>query len=367
MIYVLAASGLLTLVLALCLTVDGLLTIYRCRAAQRRQRPLVLTVIRRDNVADDLMVLHLATAARSRLPAFDPGQYIQLSAAAGPQDRVIQRAYSLAAWQVRPRHYELGIKREPQGVMTSWLWQNAQPGCTLMASQPRGHFVLQRPRGMLVLIGAGIGITPMRAMLHAGLDSGFEIRLFHAARTVGQLLYREEFEQLAQRHARFSYCPVLTQPTPEWLGLQGRIDAQRVLAQLPDPAAVDIYLCASGAMMNTLKAGFIERGIDAARVHQEAFGAAQNADTQAYEVLVQPEGRTLTFQGQPSLLALLHEAGVGVDSDCRNGSCGACRMRCVSGQWRTVIEPQWPLNDGEMLACCSVPASNKLELALLDR
>ncbi|MFN3616991.1 MAG: FAD-binding oxidoreductase [Aquabacterium sp.] len=352
----LSALGLLALVFIAWLTFDGVRAIWCRWQAEQLGQPLRLRVARRDNVAGELMVLRLTPARGWRLPAFRAGQHVVLEAPAGPQGKVVRRAYSLAAWHNRPRHYELGIKREPGGAMSTWLWEHLRTGDRLTVSRPKGHFTLvnRAGGGLQVLIGGGIGITPMRAMLHEALHAGQSVHLFHAARTRGQLLYQAEFEQLASTHPNFAYTPALTRPEASWTGLSGRLDAECILATLrearADVRAADFYMCASNEMMAALQDGLVAQGVAADRVHLEAFGAAQNTDTQAYDITLHPSGQVLTFQGQPSLLVMLQEAGTGIDSDCRNGTCGACKVRCVTGEVRTVIQPEWTVTGREVLA-----------------
>ena len=142
-----------------------------------------------------------------------------------------------------------------------------------------------------------------------------------------------------------------------------------LIRQSPDPetslggpgakrAPQGIWMCAGAAMMDALRDGLVLRGVDPGSVHQEAFGAAANQDSRSYTVTLQPGGRRLPFQGEPSLLAMLQTAGESLPSDCRNGTCGSCRLQLISGEVRQVIAPEWPLAERELLTCCCVPATD---------
>lgn len=276
------------------------------------------------------------------------------------------RRYSLAAWRRRAWRYELAIKREPRGRVSNWAGDTLRPGSRVRALPPDGHFVWPaEQRGPIVLLGGGIGITPMRAMLQAWLAGPrrHDLTLVWSVRERADLMdYHAEFEALARAEPRLRYVALLTGADASWSGERGRADARRLLAWCGTPQPQGIWMCASATMMDALRADLLAQGLAQDCIHFEAFGAAANADTATYTVTWQPDGARLSFQGQPSLLALLESSGHAPPSDCRNGSCGACRVRLRAGQVRQVIAPDCALAPGELLACCSVPASD-LELA----
>lgn len=330
-------------------------------ALQRRPMRLVVT---RFTEHGQCFRLRLARPLPMRwlpLPGFRAGMSVGLRMPAADGGSVLRR-YSLAAWSRWPRVYELAIKREPNGRVSNWAGDRLRPGSMAHVTRPDGGFVWPvDPRGEVVLVAGGIGITPMRAMVHAWLAgaAGQPLTLVWSVRSQPDLLgYQAEFEALAQALPNFRYIVVLTGSDDAWRGETGRIDAQRLLGWYQSRSPSGLWMCAAAAMMDELRAGLVSRGQEPASIHQEAFGAAANADTSAYTVTLQPSGQRLPFAGEPSLLQMLNGAGVPLASDCRNGTCGSCRMRLVSGAVREVISPEWPLAERELLACCCVPTSD---------
>lgn len=356
----LAALGLIGLAFVIYLLVDGLRAVLERWRNERRLRPLALVVRAREEVAGDLLRLTLAHPRRRGLPRFDAGQHVLMLAPAGPGGRAIRRAYSLAAWHPRPTQYELGIKREAQGAMSSWAWDALLPGSVVRVSPPRGEFVLGPDDSELVLTGGGIGITPMRAMVHAALarpDSSRRIVLLHAARHAEALLYRAEFDRLAELHPRFSYLPLVSRPTAAWRGERGRLDARRMLDAVSRPGSAQFYLCAGTALLESLHTGLLAAGITPAQIHWEAFGMAAAAGGYGQAITL-GDGRRIETAGEPSLLATLEAHDCAPPSECRAGSCGQCRLRLEAGEVRWMLAPACRLDDGDILPCVCQPAGD---------
>jgi ferredoxin-NADP reductase len=355
----LSTLGLLCLAFIACLIGDGLRTILARRTREAEQRPLMLTVAARHDIAEQLLTLQLVPAGGKALPAFRAGQHVLLKAPAGRNGKTIQRAYSLAAWQARPGTYELGIKREAHGAMSQWLWSTLKPGDRIELSRPQGNFVIEPGEGPLVLVGGGIGITPMRAMLHEAIGSGRSIVLFHAARQAEVLLYREEFEALTTRYGNFRYRPILSRPGHDWSGATGRLDAARLCADLDDPKQADFYLCAGNDMMASLRHGLMEDGIDSGRIHWEAFGIGSADGIAGIDLVVSQGDRqtVLRSAGEPSLLATLEANGVDLPSECRAGSCGQCQVRLEDGDVTWLIAPEFSPAPDCVLPCVCAPRS----------
>lgn len=350
----------IALLFAAWLLADGLRAIWRRQRNSRRQRaletPLELEVVAREEHAGHLLCLHLAAPGGGRLPPFVAGQHVLLRGPAGRDGRTIQRAYSLAAWSPRPQRYELGIKREEHGRLSSWVWNHLRPGTQVSLLPPRGEFSVGLGRHTVVLVGGGIGITPLRAMLHALLEQARPVVLHHCARHEDELLYRAEFEALASAQPRFRYRPTLTRPGAGWQGGNGRLDAQRILSACGDPRHAEFYLCAATAMMDQLRAGFVALGVHGEHIHAEAFGAGTGAAPAGLTVRV--GDAACVTAGEPTLLATLEENRLAPESECRAGTCGLCRMRLVDGKVDWLLATDLALARDEILPCICAAAGD---------
>lgn len=362
----LALLALVSLVFIAGLTVDGLRALIARRSREAARRPLTLVVAERREVAGQLISLKLRHPRHRALPRFHAGQHLLLSAPAGRNGSPIKRNYSLAAWNQAPTLYELGIKREPQGTVSQWLWANLHLGDTVQVSPPQGHFLLQRNRRLLVLIGGGIGITPMRAMLHEALADARQVALIHAAQDADLLLYRAEFETLAAGCARLTYVPIISRPDSTWPGLSGRLEATQVLGLVADAQAADFYLCASSDMMAALRQGLVAHGVSADQIHCEAFGAGAMAATlPGLNITVDVGGteQIVLTGGEPTLLATLEANGIDLPSECRAGSCGRCATRLEAGEVAWLTAPEFAVDQCQILPCiCAAKTDVRLSV-----
>lgn len=343
-----------TTVTVLALTGQGLAYSWRTHAASRARHPLSLRIVGRQDLTADVFTLTLASPRRRALPPLRPGQHVVVEVP-GNGKGVVKRAYTVASWDAAPRAYTLAIKREPGGAASSWLHANARIGATLQVSRPRGHFHsgLVEDSAEVVLVAAGIGITPMRAMIQAWRQQPRppQVTLHYSARTREGLFFHDEFAQLASAAPWFHYAPRITSET-------GRLSAQHVLAGSEAPDRTAIAICASQAMEEQLVAGLTENGVPIEQIHRERFGLSANGSH--IQATVTVAGRTFAYDGAPTLLHALEARDIAVPSECRAGECGACRVTVREGRTRNILSGTE--ESGPVLACCSVPSTEHLAL-----
>jgi len=303
-----------------------------------------------------------------RLAPFDPGQFVTVRVDVPGAGRLL-RSYSLSAG-ADPRRHRISVKRE--GACSGHLHAATEPGDVIELSGPSGTFVLDRAsRRPVALLSAGVGATPVLAMLHAlaAERSEREVWWVHGARNGSEHPFREEVRDLVGRlpnghlHVRYS------RPEPrDALGrdfhAEGRVDVA-ALRDIGVAADAEHYLCGPAAFLDGLTAGLREAGVPEELVRSERFGPAAPrrpvADAPASAsapsaVAFSRSGVNATWDSScPTLLDLAEANGVPAPAGCRIGSCHSCRTEVLDGSVRHDPEPLEPPPDGSALLCCALP------------
>ena len=301
------------------------------------------------------------------LERFAAGQFVTLRAAGREL-----RSYSLSS-APRPGSYRISVKREDAGRVSRLLHSDVGPGDTLELTAPAGSFVVgeasERP---LVLVSAGIGVTPVLAMLEAVALEHSErpVWWIHGARDGRQHAFaadaRAHLARLrhASSHVRYS------RPRPgDRVGRDydaaGRLTGAEIVA-LGVPTDAEFRLCGAPAFVAGITAGLVAAGADPARIRSESFGGAPAPRPPAPAPAPAEGGRpavgflrsgvdTAWGVGFVSLLEVAEAHAVPVAASCRVGSCHGCRTGLVSGSVRHDPEPVAPPPAGSVLLCCAVP------------
>ncbi len=324
------------------------------------------------------------------LPPFLPGQFLtfrlDLPAATGDTEQVI-RCYSLSD-APRSDCYRVSIKRVlappghdvPPGRSSQYFHDHVTIGSILQVRAPSGHFHIDRSDDPLVLIGGGIGITPMLSMLNWCLANqpGREVWLFYGVRNSGEAVMKSHLEALVLSHTNFHFRMCLSAPQPEdeagrdYLHL-GRIDINLLHTQLPNKP-YHFYICGPTSMLESLVPALEDWGIDETHIHFEAFGPAsikrrhtkatvneaQDPATNA-SIVVNFAQSGQQFQWQPfasNLLEFAEANGVSINAGCRAGSCGSCQTPLLSGEVDYRQPPDYDPEPGTCLLCVCIPKTS---------
>jgi ferredoxin-NADP reductase/MOSC domain-containing protein YiiM len=313
------------------------------------------------------------------LAAALPGQFIVLRLRPGPDAPTLLRSYSLSG-EPSQDHYRVSVKREPDGIAGAYIDTRAQVGDVLEISAPRGDFTLGPGDGPVILLSAGIGATPVLAMLHA-LAAGAsprEVWWIHGARNGGEHSFAVEVRRLLEAlrhgygHIRYSSPGPEDRPTRDF-DAPGRLSVA-VLQELDVPRDADFYLCGPTAFMSELTAGLAAWGIAAERIHTEIFGAGPSMTPGVAAAPRQPPhqpvgpagaGPLISFarsnldvrwrSGFQSVLELAEACNVPVRWSCRTGVCHSCETGLIGGTVNYRPDPVEPPADGYVLICCSQP------------
>jgi ferredoxin-NADP reductase len=278
------------------------------------------------------------------------------------------------------------VKRE--GIVSSHLHEQIQVGDLLEARAPQGHFtVAAQERRPLVLLAAGVGVTPLLSMLREVVYQGQRTRrtrpswFIQSSRSLAEQPFRAELDELLEFTGdAVQVVRLLSQPETqaregEDFDLTGRIDIALlksvVLAE--DYDQVDFVLCGPSSFTQGLYDGLRELDIRDERIHAETFGPSTlrrvpdpeaksfeqpPAATTSVPVLFDRSAKEARWMPEGgSLLELAESRGLRPEFSCRGGSCGTCRTRLISGQVHYPLPPAELPDTGEVLICCAVPAT----------
>lgn len=326
--------------------------------------------------------LRLADPAGTALPAARAGQYLTVRVPI--PERPVIRSYSLSG-APDAGTYRIGVKREENGLASAWLHEHAQVGDTLEVAAARGDFMLSPGSGPVVLVSAGVGATPLLAMLYELGASGIArpVWWFHAARGPADHAFAREVASLVAAlpaghlHIRYSRPPADAEQNDSgaaWhTGTFGHLDAE-AFADAAVPADADAFLCGPERFMGDMTDALVAAGLDPGRIRTELFGARTainpgivgappvaphppiSAPTTGPAVTFVRSGLTTRFgPGYPSLLEFAEACDVPTRWSCRTGVCHTCSTPLLSGSVRYRPAPLEPPIPGDALVCCSTP------------
>ncbi|MDX3759614.1 MOSC domain-containing protein [Streptomyces mirabilis] len=342
-------------------------------------RPLTVTRIQPESRT--VFSLHLATMDGSALPAALPGQFITVKVQPEGDVPPLIRSYSLSGEPGTGR-YRISVKVEPHGAASNELRAHIHVGDHLEAAAPRGTFCLTGGDNPVVLLSAGVGATPVLAMLHAlARDrSTRQVWWLHGARDGTEHPFAKESRDLIAALPNAKSTVYYSRPTDTDRQGVDYLEASRLSAEpvrrLGLPTDADAYLCGPVAFMDSLTAALVDYGLDPSRIHTEIFGAGpaitpgiKGASTAPAphppagppgtgpEVSFARSGLTVPWNdAQESLLELAEACDVPVQWSCRTGVCHTCELALMSGAVDYSPDPVEPPAEGNILICCSKPA-----------
>jgi ferredoxin-NADP reductase/MOSC domain-containing protein YiiM len=342
-------------------------------------RPLAVTAIDRESV--DVLSLTMQSADGQPLATALPGQYVVLRlqvTAGGPP---LFRSYSLSG-PLSTERYRISVKIEPHGAAGTFLHEHLRVGSVLDVSVPRGSFVLESGERPVVLLSAGIGATPVLAMLHALAAARSQRQVFwlHGARDREHHPFAAEVRRLvlALPQGRSYVC--YSRPDPPGM-ITGDFNAtghlsRSVFEEVGVSREADVYVCGPAPFMAEMKAALATVGVAPERIHVELFNGSESMTPGVVGAAARTShlpkddadtGPLVSFArsgiaahwnaaSYQSILELAEACDVPVRWSCRTGVCHNCESGLVSGS--VVYEPE-PLDapaDGNLLVCCSQPA-----------
>ena len=356
-----------------------------------------LEVTRKVRESENATSFYLTPVDGKPLAPFLPGQFLPLKLDIPGQYQPVLRTYSLSD-SPAAQHYRLTIKREVApadrpdaypGVASNFFHDQVDVGSRVLAQSPRGRFLLDPSRERpVVLLSAGIGLTPLISMLTAIVESGSGCQTWfiHGARNGREHAMGELVRQLTEAHdhvhshIRFSK-PASADTAGQAYEDQGYVDVELLKKLLPDQE-FDFYLCGPTPFMKSLFGGLVGWGIPADRIHYEFFGPASALTGRSQvatpkraaaaveccgetEVVFAKAGITANWNASfDSLLDLAEANGLSPDYSCRSGVCQTCACPLEEGEVEYVLDPLEPPDPGSVLICCARPRTDRVVLGI---
>jgi ferredoxin-NADP reductase len=321
--------------------------------SEMNEPTLNLVITRREQQADDVVVLDLAAPDGHALQPFEPGAHVDIILAPG-----LVRQYSLCGSPTDRSRYRLGILLAPDSRGGSAeIHKVFRVGEQVRVSPPRNLFPLAADAMRSILVGGGIGITPLLAMAYHLDQTGQGFALHYCARERRKAAFLDElgatsFSHLS--HLHFDDGPA-----------EQRFDPKRDLT--PVRPGTHIYICGPAGFMDWVIAAARELGYAEAQIHREYFSAEVDSEGDAFEVVLERSKRTVTVPSGVTIVQALADAGVAVEVSCEQGICGTCLCQVIEGtpdHRDGYLTAEERAENDQMLLCCSRAKTPRLVLDL---
>jgi ferredoxin-NADP reductase/MOSC domain-containing protein YiiM/ferredoxin len=345
-------------------------------------RPLRVTKIERESAR--VISFSFESTDGSMLPTAVAGQFLVLKLRTQPDGPPILRSYSLSG-KPGADCYRVSVKLEVGGAASTFLHNEVRLGDVLEVSAPRGSFTLQPGDENVVLMSAGVGVTPVLAMLHslsstAAANPNRKVWWMYGTQNRDEHPFAQEsrrlLESLQNGRAYITYSrPRSDDRLGEDYDAPGHLNVTAI-EELGIPRDASIYLCGPPAFLKNLTDGLKLAGISASQIHTELFGPAASLTPGIVGVQGVPvhspagiigtgphvsftrSGLTVPWDSRfQSLLELAEACDVPVKWSCRTGVCHTCECALIGGELEYSPEPLEPPAQGNALICCSQPAS----------
>jgi ferredoxin-NADP reductase len=293
-----------------------------------------------------------------------PGQFLTFHWTIDGQQ--VTRSYTISSSPVHENYVEITPKRSENGCVSVFLNERAMPGLAVEASGPYGRFYFDETlHKSIVLIAAGSGITPMISMLRYidDLELAIPVTLLYCVRTSADIIFENELARLGRSLPNFKHEVFLSRPDPTWKGHSGRLTEEFVTQNVSDLNAPTFFLCGPKGFMDNARQILSTLGVNQDRILQESFGESKPT-TESRSLETRPVETVVFLHSQKvcqvsagsALLDLAERNGVQIPYGCRQGLCGTCATRVLSGTVQMDVEAGLTAeqkNAGFVLPCVS--------------
>ncbi|WP_306362938.1 FAD-binding oxidoreductase [Nocardia sp. CC227C] len=302
------------------------------------------------------------------LPPFLAGQYVNVFVDG------TSRPYAISSSPAQRRHYDLTVRRVPNGRISNLLIDTVQIGQVLTTTGPMGtfhHNPLFHGDDVVFLAG-GSGVAPAMSMLREIVDLGLDrtFHLIYGSREASDVIFRAELDTLTAAHPGITVDHVIAEPDAAWTGATGFLTADTITALAGELNNRMVYVCGPQALYPYALDQLTTLAHPRKRIRFEANGAPSDPTAQhhwptgadpAEEVTVTVRGTSFRTPRNRPLLDALEDNGIRPEAACRSGECSLCRVRIVKGEVHTATEAALRLSDaqfGYTHSCVAYPISD---------
>ena len=327
----------------------------------------------------------LAPSSDGALPfTFIPGQFLNVAFSIGGAR--MNRSYSISSSPTQRDYVDLTVRREPRGAVSRHIVDLLKVGSPIEVGGPVGRFTFDGTESdSIVLIGGGVGITPMMSITRYLTERawGGEIFFVYVCRAPVDLMFRDAIAELQRLNPKLHVAITMTRAEgSEWKGPRGHLTKEFLTQTIPELAARRIHLCGPPAMMDSVKAILAELGVPPDQLKTEQFGLTKPAPATASttaKATTPATGPLVTFSKnnksakihldlqsgdsppKQTILELSEELAIGIEFSCRVGTCGICKVKMTSGEVEMAVQDALDADDktkGVILACQAKPKND---------
>ncbi len=297
---------------------------------------------------------------------YEPGQFLTLQVQ--PDGTKVKRSYTIASSPTRQHYCEITVKREEHGLVSRYLHDHLKEGDLLEISAAMGKLVFTEKDGdSIVLIGGGVGITPLMGVIRYLTDIGWkkDIYFLYSCRTPEDFIFSREIEYLQSRNPDFHVVIAMSRIQKDIPGVtRGRLTKELIALSVPEISSRRIHLCGSPPMMETMKSILADLEVPKTNLKTESFGPGKvikktattvpTAGTSIATVSFKQSGKSGPLLPDQTILEAAEEVEVEIENSCRSGICGSCKVKLLSGtvsmECEDGLEPE-DKKQGFVLAC----------------
>lgn len=313
------------------------------------------------------------------------GQFLTLSVVI--DGKPIKRAYTVASHPCDKKMLEITIKREENGLVSRYMHDVLHEGDLIDIEAASGKLTFSGVTGEgIVLIGGGVGITPLMSVLRCLISCGMknEIHLLYACKSLEEFVYHEELRLLQSRNSNLKLLVAVDKLEGRFPGAyEGRLTKEKILEAVPNIKDFRVHICGPPKMMEAIKAILAEVEVPKDQIKEEAFGsgkppapkspaaaAAPNGSPPAAnegdlkKVTFKKAGKTVSIKDGETVLELSESSGIEIPFQCRVGTCGICKIKLISGNVTMEVQDALTEEDKQekVILACQAKARSDLEV-----